>query len=136
MDLRMPVALFRGNSAATAPVVLVDDDIAVLRSLRFLLETEGFDVATYQNGLDLLSEPILPASGCFVIDYHMPGMNGLQLLARLRDRRSSLPAILTTALTDGSIDERAARAGVLRVLYKPNISGSLVKSIREALALP
>jgi two-component system response regulator FixJ len=116
-----------------AKVVLVDDDLAVLRSLRFLLETEGFIVDTFQSGAELLLQPMLPSRGCFVIDYRMPVMNGLELLARLRDRKSTLPVILMTGLADGAIDEHAARAGAHGVVHKPNLHGGLVETIRRAL---
>lgn len=118
----------------TEKVILVDDDIAVLRSLRFLLETEGFDVMAFESGMELLAQPSLPTRGCFVIDYAMPGMNGLQLLDKLRDRCSTLPVILMTAQTDAAIEEKAGRAGVLRVLHKPNFTGGLISSVREALS--
>jgi FixJ family two-component response regulator len=121
---------------APARVVLVDDDLAVLRSLRFFLMAEGFEVDAFQSGAELLSRPSLPSRGCFVIDYCMPVMNGLELLARLRDRRSTLPAILMTGHMDAQIDAHAARAGVRRVFHKPNLNGGLVETIRQALALP
>jgi FixJ family two-component response regulator len=119
----------------SAKIVLVDDDLAVLSSLQFLLELEGFDVAAFKSGMDLLSQPVLPDRGCFVIDYSMPQMNGLELLARLRARRSTLPAILITGRPDRSIDQKAAHAGVLQVLRKPQINNGLLKSIREALSI-
>jgi FixJ family two-component response regulator len=54
-------------------------------------------------------------------------MNGLELLARLRARQSMLPAILITGQADRSIDQRAAHAGVLQVLRKPQINDGLGK---------
>ncbi len=123
------------SSLDSAKIVLVDDDLAVLSSLQFLLELEGFDVAAFKSGMDLLSQPVLPDRGCFVIDYSMPQMNGLELLARLRARRSTLPAILITGRPDRSIDQKAAHAGVLQVLRKPQINNGLLKSIREALSI-
>jgi FixJ family two-component response regulator len=65
----------------------------------------------------------------------MPLMDGLELLARLRARRSTLPVILITGRSDHSIDQRAMHAGVLKVLRKPQINDGLVKSIREALSI-
>lgn len=116
-------------------VVLVDDDLAVLSSLQFLLELEGFDVVSFKSGPELLSQPALPSRGCFIIDYSMPSMNGLELLAELRARRSTLPVILMTGRADRSIEQRAAQAGVLQVLRKPQLNDGLVKSIRDALSI-
>lgn len=124
---------FSRSDTEAAKVVLVDDDIPVLKSLRFLLETEGFDVVAFDSCAALLLQPVLPAKGCFVIDYSMPEMNGLELLARLRDRRSLLPAILITGDPDGSIEEKAASAGVLFVLRKPHLGEKLIDGIRAAL---
>jgi two-component system response regulator FixJ len=119
-----------------AKVVLVDDDLAVLRSLRFFLEAEGFEVDTFQSGAELLLQTTLPSRGCFIIDYCMPVMDGLELLARLRDRKTDLPVILITARTDGKVDEYAVRAGVRRVFHKPNLNGDLVEAIKHALLRP
>jgi two-component system response regulator FixJ len=132
----MPNSVFDRPPMEPAKVVLVDDDLAVLRSLRFLLEAEGFEVDTFQSGAELLLQPNLPSRGCFVIDYCMPVMNGLELLARLRDRKSMLPVILMTGHNDGQIDENAERAGVRRVFHKPNLHGGLVETIRHALTWP
>jgi two-component system, LuxR family, response regulator FixJ len=123
------------HTSESAKVVLVDDDLAVLGSLRFFLELEGFDVIAFESAKALLSQPALPSRGCFVIDYCMPLMNGLELLTQLRARRSTLPAILITGQTDRSIDQRAARAGVLQVLRKPQLNDGLVKYIQEALSI-
>lgn len=132
----MPNSLSRRTPVEPAQVILVDDDLAVLRSLRFLLETEGFEVVTFQSGTELLLQPTLPARGCFVIDYWMPAMNGLELLARLRDRRSTLPVIMMTGFYDELIEQHAVRAGVHRVFHKPNFHGGLVETIRQALFAP
>lgn len=132
----MPNSVSGSPPPEPARVVLVDDDLAVLRSLRFLLEAEGFLVDTFQSGAELLLQPKLPSRGCFVIDYCMPVMNGLELLARLRDRKSTLPAILITAQSDAQIELNAARAGVERVFHKPNLHRGLVETIRHALTCP
>jgi FixJ family two-component response regulator len=122
--------------AEPAKIIVVDDDIAVLRSLRFLLEAEGFVVETFQSGMELLLQRSLPARGCFVIDYRMPAMNGLELLSRLRDRKSELPAILMTGQADGKVEEYAVRAGVRGVFHKPDLHAGLVETIRQALERP
>ena len=66
-------------------VVIVDDDPAVCGSLKFSLELEGFGVRTYGGAAELLDGGDLAACDCFVIDQRMPGMSGMELIAKLRD---------------------------------------------------
>jgi len=113
-------------------VLVIDDDPGVRSSLKFALEVEGFAVRTYTIGSDLLNDEDMPESGCVVADYRLPGMNGLDLLARLRERKVSLPAILITTDPGAAIRRRAASAGV-RLVEKPLLSDALFQGIRAAL---
>jgi two-component system response regulator FixJ len=113
-------------------VVVIDDDPAVRSSLKFALEVEGFAVRVYPTGSDLLNEEEMPESGCLVTDYNLPGMNGLDLLARLRERKVSLPAILITTHPSAAVRSRAASAGV-RLIEKPLLGDALFQGIRAAL---
>ena len=70
----------------TRVVLVVDDDAAVRSALKFALEVEGFEVRDYDSPVALLSDRNMPPSGCFVIDYRMPVMDGLELVAVLRER--------------------------------------------------
>jgi FixJ family two-component response regulator len=70
-----------------------------------------------------------------VADYHLPGMNGLDLLARLRERNIRLPAILITTHPSAAIRNQAASAGV-RLVEKPLLSDTLFEGIRAALGEP
>jgi two-component system, LuxR family, response regulator FixJ len=120
--------------AKAKPVILViDDDPAVRNSLKFALEIEGFSVRLYSTGAELLDDKDMPESGCLVADYHLPGMNGLDLLARLRERDVRMPAILITS--HPAIRHRAASAGV-RVIEKPLLSDTLFQGIRAVLGEP
>jgi two-component system, LuxR family, response regulator FixJ len=122
--------------AKTKPVILViDDDTAVRNSLKFALEIEGFSVRVYPTGAELLDEKDMPASGCLVADYHLPGMNGLDLLVRLRERDIRWPAILITTHPSAAVRDRAALAGV-RVIEKPLLNDTLFQGIRAALGEP
>ena len=70
-------------SSTTTPVVyVVDDDTDVLGSLRFLLETDGFEVRTFRSGAALLNGMVTGEVDCFVIDYKMPNMSGIELAQR------------------------------------------------------
>jgi two-component system, LuxR family, response regulator FixJ len=121
----------------TAPVakqvvLVIDDDPLVLSSLKFSLEVEGFTVRAYSNPDEFLNETELPAKGCLLVDYYMPGMNGLELLARLRDRGVSAPAIVITGFTNDTLRERTAAAGV-PLMEKPFLPKVWTERIRDAL---
>jgi two-component system, LuxR family, response regulator FixJ len=120
-------------SSAKSIIYVVDDDADVLGSLRFLLEADGFDVRTFRNGAALLNAVRSTGVDCFVIDYKMPDMNGVDLARRLRNRDIAAPIILITGYPDENIAARAAAAGVRHVLLKPLLEESLVKRIRGAI---
>jgi two-component system, LuxR family, response regulator FixJ len=114
-------------------VLIVDDDEAVRESLRNMMVSEGFAVRAFSNGHDLLSEASLPASGCLIVDYHMPAMNGLELINALRGRGVSIPAILITGNPTEHVRDRAAAIAVL-VVEKPRLGSYLLDRVREAFA--
>jgi two-component system, LuxR family, response regulator FixJ len=120
-------------SSASPVIYVVDDDADVLRSLRFLLETDGFTVRTFRSGAAVLNAALSPGVDCFVLDYKMPDMNGVDLASRLRGRDITTPVILITGYPDDNISTRAAAAGVNHVLRKPLLDDSLVKRIRTAI---
>jgi two-component system, LuxR family, response regulator FixJ len=121
------------SSTITPVVYVVDDDTDVLGSLRFLLETDGFDVRTFRSGVALLNAISTGEVDCLVIDYKMATMSGLDLAERLRDREIDAPIILITGYPDANILEKAAAAGIHHVLLKPHLEESLVSRIRGAI---
>jgi two-component system, LuxR family, response regulator FixJ len=120
-------------STTTSVVYVVDDDTAVLGSLRFLLETDGFDVRTFRSGTALLNAIATSEADCFVIDYKMPTMSGINLASHLRNRDINTPIILITGYPDKNISAKAAAAGIHDVLLKPHLEESLVSRIRGAI---
>jgi FixJ family two-component response regulator len=111
---------------------VVDDDAAVRNSYKFALELEGFDVRIYENPAELLVTGDIPQECCLIVNYEMPAMNGLELVATLRDRGLSIPAILVTGHSNDNLRKRAAAAGVT-VLEKPSLGQRLVECIRGVL---
>ena len=121
------------TSPARPVIYVVDDDPGVLGSLRFLLETDGFEVETFRSGPALLKSIASNEADCFVIDYKMPSINGIDLASQLRSRDVAAPIILITGYPDDNIPAKAAVAGVSNVLLKPHIEESLVARIRGAI---
>jgi FixJ family two-component response regulator len=115
-------------------VVVVDDDAAVRAALKFVLDVEGFNVQLYDGSQAVLTAANLPKRGCLVIDYRMPTIDGIELVAELRRRNVTLPAILISARVTRALRDLAGRAGLTCVLEKPLTDAALVESIRGALA--
>jgi two-component system response regulator FixJ len=129
----MPANVMAENSVLAAQdllVAVVDDDSAVCNSLKFSLELEGFRVRTYADGLDFLASHECGAFDCLVVDQRMPGMSGMELIARLRDRKVHTPAILIISHPNAALSARAAAAGV-PIVEKPLLGNMLVERIRE-----
>jgi two-component system, LuxR family, response regulator FixJ len=121
------------SSSAKPTVYVVDDDFDVLSSLRFLLETDGFDVGAFRSGSALLNAVASNGADCFVIDYKMPNMSGIDLAKRLRNHGIETPIILITGYPDQDILAKATAAGIHHVVLKPHLEESLVTRIRGAI---
>ena len=116
-------------------IVVVDDDAAVCKSLKFSLEVDGFFVRTYARGEELLSETIFPACHCLIIDERLPGISGIDLITELRNRKVSVPAILITTNPNSALKRRAASAGI-PIIEKPLLGSALLDGIHQALTQP
>jgi FixJ family two-component response regulator len=99
-------------------VAIIDDDPAVRESLKSLLEAVGYPVAAYATADAFLQDDAVRPS-CIILDQHMPGMSGLQLLARLRAGGSGLPVLMVTGMPSLAIIAEARRLGIEKVLEKP-----------------
>jgi len=112
-------------------VVVVDDEPAVCASLKFSLELEGFAVRTYGSAAELFHAGDFGDCNCFVIDQRMPIMNGMELIAELREQKVETPAILIISHSTAALAARAAKAGV-PIVEKPLLGNALLDRIREA----
>ncbi len=115
-------------------VIVVDADAGLRHSLWFSLAAEGYAVSTYANGMDLLSVRELPEHACLVVDYNLPDMTGLELVAKLRGRSVELPIILITNNPNMPLRRRAKQAGV-PMIEKPLLGDSLLNGIVAAFGL-
>ncbi len=114
-------------------VHLVDDDDAVRDSLRILLESYGFDVHDYKSATDFLAAAATGATGCLVLDLHLPVLGGLELITLMQQRQMRVPVVFITGRGEREIKERAIKAGATAFLDKPVCEESLVSAIHAAL---
>jgi two-component system, LuxR family, response regulator FixJ len=117
-----------------ASVVVIDDDEAVLDSLRVLLESEGFEVETFARASAFLERFEGKFPGCLVTDVRMPDMDGLELLQAL-SARGSLPAVIViTGHGEVAMAVQAMKLGARDFLEKPFDPADLIASIRKSLS--
>jgi CheY-like chemotaxis protein len=119
-----------GQRDSLVAVGVVDDDAAVCDSTRVLLEALDYEVHTYANAAEFFAAN--PNVACVIADYHMPGLNGLELTAELRKRGSQVPVIIITAMSDPRIESRAVELGIKSVLKKP-LGGALMAALESEL---
>lgn len=115
-----------------ATIALVDDDQNILTSVSVALEAEGFKVRTYTDGAEALEAMLSVPPDLAVLDIKMPGMDGMELLNRLR-RVNRLPAIFLTS-KDDEIDEMLGlKMGADDYIRKPFSQRLLIERIRAVL---
>jgi len=127
------IAMFGDSSplpGGDRPIAIVEDDPGVLESLSFMLQTAGYEVATYNGAATFLRDDQGQALG-LIIDQHMPQMTGLELAQELRTRGDARPILLITAAPSPSIHALANELGIERVLEKPLADADLFEFIEN-----
>lgn len=110
-------------------IVLVDDDLSVRSSLEFALGLQGFQVRSYASAEALIAQSGLVDADCLVVDYRLPGMDGVALMTNLRARHIDIPAILITSNPSRSVVWFATELGA-RLVEKPLLDEELADTIR------
>jgi two-component system response regulator FixJ len=112
---------------------LVDDDDAIRRSVGFMLKTSGFHVRTYESGVELLKSGPDLEPGCILLDIRMPGMDGLEVQAALRDKGIALPVIIMNGHGDVTLAVQAMKAGAVDFIEKPFEKAVLLSAIEHGI---
>ena len=94
-------------------ISIVDDDQLMRDSMRQLVKSFGFAVATFPSATAFLTSPDLDETACLIADVQMPGMTGDELYRRLVGDGRAIPTILVTAYPNDRIRARALSDGVV-----------------------
>ena len=115
-----------------ARIAIVDDDGSVRRALTRLLRAHGFATVTHDSGREFLRSSLLHQVDCLLLDVHMPGMSGMQVLEEVRVAATKLPVVLMTGRYEPDLAQRSLDAGASAFLRKPFDEAELVQAIRVA----
>jgi FixJ family two-component response regulator len=111
----------------------VDDDPLVRESLTRMFKSLGMDACAFADARQFLDHQREDLPGCLILDYQMPGQNGIQLQEQLIARHDDLPVIFLTAHGDIPMSVKAVRSGAIDFLTKPVTQQALLRSVREAI---
>lgn len=116
-------------------IALVDDDEPILDAVTMVLENQGWQVNSYTNGERFLENVINVRPDLLVLDSHLPGLNGLEVIERMNKGVLTLPVIILTA--HPASRETKELQGLLdtQILIKPVTETELLQRCRQALGL-
>ena len=120
---------------AAEPIVhVIDDDEPARHSLAFLIDCAGIKVRSYKSATEFLQAVPTLDHGCIVTDVRMPGISGVELIARLSALGVTDPIIVITGHADVPMAIQAMKAGVADFIEKPFSDETILAAIRSALA--
>ena len=117
---------------STAVLAILDDDESVQIALQDLIESGGLSARCFGSAEQFLNSTARYDVSCLISDVGMPGMSGLELQAKLKSERCSLPIIFITALGDIPMAVRAIQGGAVDFLTKPVNEAALFNSVERA----
>jgi FixJ family two-component response regulator len=125
------------SSPQALTVYAVDDEPLIRRQYELLFQIVGIPCQTFVSGLDFLGyyrDHAEEMAGCLLIDYQMPGLDGLTLFTRLQERGCLLPSMMVTAAGTIPIAIEATKSGIFDFIEKPCDNMRLVERVRQAFA--
>jgi len=114
-------------------VYVIDDDEAMRDSLHFLLDTANYRVTLFETAVAFLDALPGLAFGCVVSDVRMPGLDGIELLKRMKADHSTFPIVIMTGHGDVPLAVEAMKLGAVDFLEKPFEDDRLVGMIETAI---
>lgn len=122
------------NNPAAQDVFIVDDDASVRDALSIVLRLEGYAVTSFAEGTSLLEAMRRQMPDCIMLDVHMPGRSGLDILKDLNDQLCGAPIFIISGQGDIPMAVDAIRHGALDFIEKPFNADVIVQRVRDAIA--
>ncbi len=121
------------NGKKTDSIYIVDDDPAVRDALSVVFELEGFDVAAYDSADSFLEKVRTSEPACVLVDVHMPGKSGIDLLKMLIAQNYAAPIFIISGQADIPMAVSAIKLGAHDFIEKPFDADTVVERIRSAI---
>lgn len=115
-------------------VGIIDDDDRVQFSVQVLLEVSGFEVESFASAEDFLASQDFSRFGCLIVDFRLPGLNGLELLRILKRKQVLTPTVVSSGFITESEEADFIASGAFEVLHKPVEPKQLVSTIKDIIA--
>lgn len=126
---------FRLRMNVEKPLIhLVDDEEEIRTIYQDLLENRGYSVRAYSSAEEFLNTEIEVRIGCILLDFNLPGMNGLELQEEFRKRAYQLPIIFMSGQPDITPAVDSVLGGAIGYIQKPALIADVVKQIKLALS--
>jgi FixJ family two-component response regulator len=120
-------------NGAAREVFVVDDDPIARESLATLLIDAGFHVTLFADGTSVVEEARARTPACIILDLHMPGGSGLDILLKLDAKRYAAPILVVSGRSDIPVVVEAVKRGAFDYIEKHRVADDLVARVREAL---
>ena len=117
----------------TASLLIVEDQKAAGEYLRLLLQQEGYQTELASDGVEAMVALERDRFDLILSDIHMPNMDGLELLAHVKQRWPQLPVIVITAASEASDIVEAVQLGATNYLVKPASPPAVMAAVQKAL---
>jgi FixJ family two-component response regulator len=121
------------DSGPSGEVLIVDDDPAVRETLSLLFSNAGYSVVRFAEGVAFLRAAKERNPACIILDVHMPGKTGIDILKELNAQDYPAPIFIMSGQGDIAMAVDAIKSGALDFIEKPFRGSEVVTRVREAI---
>lgn len=114
-------------------IVIVEDEEELRENLKDLLEFKGFNVIAYGSGEEILENLDSIPMNLVLLDHQLPGVNGIEALLMVKERKPDIPVALVTASCQKETFESALKGGAERIIAKPYSQTDMLQAVEEMM---